>query len=146
MFADGGARYPQRSGDKATIKIGGKVKTLWESFADDSPQIDFSDGSPLIYSHLYSIPDGETLEPYPAAKIETWDWSNANIRVESQGTAKRADSVQRQVIERLLAGAPTGGAYCSARASMGGRRDGKDHSLSRAHSPSKPGARRTHPF
>jgi hypothetical protein len=36
------------------------------------------------------------------AKIETWDCSKANIRVESQGTAKRADSVQRTVIEALL--------------------------------------------
>ena len=36
------------------------------------------------------------------AKIEAWDWSKANIRVESQGTAKRADSVQRTVIEALL--------------------------------------------
>ena len=101
-FSDGHARYPQRAGPKATIKIGGKIQTLSESFGEDSPQIDFGDGSLLIYSHLYSLPEGETIEPYPSDRIEAWDWSTANIRVESQGADKRADSVQRLVIETLL--------------------------------------------
>lgn len=103
VFSDGHARYPQRAGPKATIKIGSKVQTLSESFGEDSPQIDFGDGSLLIYSHLYTLPEGETIEPYPSDKIEAWDWSKANIRVESQGTSKRPDSVQRLVIDALLA-------------------------------------------
>lgn len=103
VFSEGGARYPQRSGPKATIKIGGKVKTLSESFGDDSPQIDFGDGSLLIYSHLYALPDGITVEPYPAERIEVWDWSKTNIRAEAQGSEKRPDSVQRRVIDVLLA-------------------------------------------
>ena len=103
VFAEGGARYPQRSGPKATIKVGGKVKTLSESFGEDSPQIDFGDGSLLIYSHLYALPDGVQVEPYPSDRIEVWDWSGTNIRAESQGSEKRADSVQRRVIETLLA-------------------------------------------
>lgn len=103
VFAEGGARYPQRSGPKATIKVGGKVKTLSESFGEDSPQIDFGDGSLLIYSHLYALPDGVRIEPYPSDQIEVWDWSGTNIRTESQGLEKRADSVQRRVIETLLA-------------------------------------------
>ena len=103
VFSDGGARYPQRNGPKATIKIGGKLKTLSESFGEDSPQIDFGDGSLLIYSHLYALPEGEIAEPYPADRIEVWDWSKTNIRAESQGLEKRADSVQRRVIETLLA-------------------------------------------
>lgn len=103
IFADGGARYPQRGGDKAMIKVGGKTKPLSESFGDDSPQIDFGDGSLLIYSHLYVLPDGETLDPYSIERIETWDWSKTNIRAESQGPSKRVDSVQRKVIEQLLA-------------------------------------------
>jgi superfamily II DNA or RNA helicase len=103
VFSDGGARYPQRAGPKATIKVGGKVKTLSESFGDDSPQIDFGDGSLLIYSHLYALPDGHAVEPYPADRIEVWNWSKTNIRTESQGSEKRADSVQRRVIDTLLA-------------------------------------------
>lgn len=107
VFAEGGARYPQRSGPKATIKIGGKMKTLSESFGDDSPQIDFGDGSLLIYSHLYALPDGVTVEPYPSDRIEAWDWSKTNIRAEAQGLEKRADSVQRRVIDMLLADGDT---------------------------------------
>jgi hypothetical protein len=102
-FSEGGARYPQRSGPKTSIKIGGKMKTLSESFGDDSPQIDFGDGSLLIYSHLYALPEGITVEPYPADRVETWDWSKTNIRTESQRAEKRADSVQRRVIDALLA-------------------------------------------
>ncbi|MBR1160625.1 DEAD/DEAH box helicase [Bradyrhizobium elkanii] len=103
VFSEGGARYPQRSGPKTTIKVGGKVKSLSESFGDDSPQIDFGDGSLLIYSHLYALPEGVTVEPYPADRIEAWDWSKTNIRAEAQGPEKRADSVQRRVIDMLLA-------------------------------------------
>lgn len=103
VFSDGHARYPQRAGPKATIKVGSKMQTLSESFGEDSPQIDFGDGSLLIYSHLYTLPEGETIEPYPSDKIEAWDWSKANIRVEAQGTSKREDSVQRLVIDTLLA-------------------------------------------
>ncbi len=103
VFADGVARYPQRNGAKTTIKVGGKSKTLSESFADDAPQIDFGDGSLLIYSHLYALPDGEAIQPYPPEKIEVWDWSKTNIRAEAQGVDKRMDSVQRLVIEGLLA-------------------------------------------
>lgn len=105
VFADGGARYPQRNGPKTTIKVGSKIQTLSESFADDAPQIDFGDGSLLIYSHLYALPEGETVQPYPPEKIEVWDWSKTNIRAEAQGVEKRVDSVQRLVIETLLADA-----------------------------------------
>ncbi|WP_292084033.1 MULTISPECIES: DEAD/DEAH box helicase [unclassified Brevundimonas] len=103
VFSEGGARYPQTKGPRATIKIGSKLQTLSEAFADDSPQIDFGDGSLLIYSHLYVLPEGQTPAPYPPEKIDTWDWSKTDIRAESQGPSKRADSVQRLVIETLIA-------------------------------------------
>ena len=103
VFRDGGARYLQLSGPEASIRVGSKVKGLTESFGDDSPQIDFGDGSLLIYSHLYEPPEAEAIEPYPADQIEVWDWSGTNIKAESQGPEKRRDSVQRRVIEKLLA-------------------------------------------
>ena len=102
LFGDGGARYPQRAGPKASIRIGTKTRPLSEFFADDSPQIDFGDCSLLIYSHLYELPEGEGFEPYPANRIEVWDWSKTDIRAESQGPEKRTDSVQRCVIDTLL--------------------------------------------
>jgi superfamily II DNA or RNA helicase len=103
VFAEGGARYPQRLGPKTSIKVGGKVKSLSESFGEDSPQIDFGDGSLLIYSHLYALPNDVAIEPYPPERIEVWDWSKTNIRAEAQGPEKRVDSVQRHVIDTLLA-------------------------------------------
>ena len=103
VFSDGGARYPQTKGSKGTIKIGSKLQSLSEAFADDSPQIDFGDGSLLIYSHLYALPDGQVPAPYPPGKIEAWDWTSTDIRAESQGPTKRRDSVQRRVIEALKA-------------------------------------------
>jgi hypothetical protein len=66
VFAEGGASYPQRSGPKTTVKVSGKMKSLSESFGEDSPQIDFGDGSLLIYSHLYALPEGVVVEPYSA--------------------------------------------------------------------------------
>lgn len=102
VFGDG-TRYPQRAGPKATIRVAGKVQTLSDSFGDDAPHIDFGDGSLLIHSHLFALPEGESVEPYPAEKLEVWDWSKTNIRAEAQGPEKRADSVQRLVIETLLA-------------------------------------------
>jgi hypothetical protein len=104
VFSGGGACYPQHAGLKATIKIGSKVKTLSDSFGEDSPQIDFGDGSLLIYSHLYALPEGETLAPYSTDRIEAWDWSKTNIRAESQGPEKRDDSVQWRLINTLLTG------------------------------------------
>jgi hypothetical protein len=41
VFSEGSARYPQRSGAKTTNKVGGNVKTLSESFGEDSLQTDF---------------------------------------------------------------------------------------------------------
>jgi hypothetical protein len=103
VFDDGAALYPQLSGPTATIRIGGKEQPLSGYFADDAPHIDFGDGSLLIYSHLYSLPDGEAAAPYLLEKIEVWDWSGVSIRVESQGVDRRTDSVQRHVIKKLLA-------------------------------------------
>jgi hypothetical protein len=88
VFSGAAARYPQHAGPKATIKIGGEVKTLSDSFGEDSPQIDFGDGSLLICSHLYALPEGETLAPYSTDRIDAWDWSKTNIRAESQGGRK----------------------------------------------------------
>jgi hypothetical protein len=39
--------------------------------------------------------------PYNTAKIQAWDWTGVDIQKESQGTEKRADSVQAKVISEL---------------------------------------------
>ena len=42
------------------------------------------------------------IEPYDRNQILCWDWSGINLRKESQGLEKAADSVQRKVIDYLL--------------------------------------------
>jgi superfamily II DNA or RNA helicase len=100
-FRDNQAFYPQRSGPVVSIKTPKKHVTLSEFFSDDAPQIDFGDGAFLIYSHLYVPPVDIDLTPILDGSIQVWDWKGTNLRVESQGPDKRADSVQFRVIEEL---------------------------------------------
>lgn len=43
---------------------------------------------------------------YDASAVTARDWSRTNIRVESQGESKRADSIQRAIIEEVVGQAP----------------------------------------
>ena len=107
VFQDGAASYPQRGGPRAIVKVAGKEKLLSDYFGDDSPHIDFGDGSLLIYSHLYVLPEDRVVPPFAKSKIEVWDWSGVDIRKESQGPTKDRDSIQRRVIDQLIsAGEP----------------------------------------
>ena len=85
VLTDGGARYPQREGPRATVIIGNKETGLSEFFGDDFVQIDFGDGSLLIYNHLYFCAGLPDLAPFDVAKLEAWDWSRANIRARGSG-------------------------------------------------------------
>jgi hypothetical protein len=70
-------------------------------FADDAPQIDFGDGSFLIYSHLYLyVPPAEIdLGPVLDQTLEVWDWKGTNPRIESQGLERRSDAIQYRVVQ-----------------------------------------------
>lgn len=73
-----------------------------EFFYDDPPTIWFADGSALEGNDFVSLKNPHP--PYDATKIQAWDWSGTNIRKESQGPQKEADSVQAQVVRTLLTG------------------------------------------
>ena len=100
-FRDNQAFYVQKSGPVVAIKTSRKNVTLAEFFTDDAPQIDFGDGSFLIYSHHYVPPEDIDLAPILDGAITVWDWSGTDLRVESQGADKRSDSIQFRVIEEL---------------------------------------------
>jgi hypothetical protein len=70
-------------------------------FADDAPQIDFGDGSFLIYSHLYVPPAEIDLGPVLDQTLEVWDWKGTNPRIESQGPDRRTDAIQYRVVKEL---------------------------------------------
>jgi superfamily II DNA or RNA helicase len=101
VFRDNQAFYPQVSGPPVAIKTPRREMPLSDFFADDAPQIDFGDGSFLIYSHLYVPPNEIDLAPVLDNALTSWDWGGTNVRVESQGPDKRSDSIQFRVIEEL---------------------------------------------
>ena len=59
----------------------------------------FADGSSLKGNCLTEL--NRNFPPYPKDKIEAWDWTGVNIRKESQGMDRDADSIQFRVIEEL---------------------------------------------
>lgn len=84
---------------KVTIKHRGKESTLAEFFEEHVPTIWYADGSSLTgveYVELRAKPD-----PFPTERIEAWNWKGTDIRVESQGLAKNAKSIQHRVIAEL---------------------------------------------
>lgn len=73
-----------------------------EFFTENPPRVWLADGASLDgneYTPLRSV-----LPPYAKEKlVADWDWTGIDIRKESQGPAKRQDSVQAAVIARLKA-------------------------------------------
>ena len=73
--------------------------TLADFFTNEAPTIWFGDGSSLTgnsHVQLKATPD-----PFPAKWIDCWDWAGVDIRKESQGIAKSANSIQYRVIQEL---------------------------------------------
>jgi hypothetical protein len=71
-------------------------------FYEDPPMIWFSDGSALEGNDFILLKT--THPPYDAATMVAWDWAGINIRKESQGEQKEADSIQARVIANLVNG------------------------------------------
>lgn len=87
------------AGTSAFIKHGSKTVSLTEFFEEHPPTIWFADGSSLTgteYVELRRHP-----EPFPKERIESWDWTGTNLRVESQGIDRDKTSVQHRVIAEL---------------------------------------------
>lgn len=100
----GEASYPQVSGPETTIRTPQSTVPASEYFSDDSPQIDFGDGSFLIYSHHYTPPDTIDLKPLLDDKLIAWDWAGTDLSKEAQGAEKAANSIQYRVISELQKG------------------------------------------
>ncbi len=97
-------RFVVRTEERVQVRRGERAEAedATDFFYNDPPVIWFADGSALEGNEF--IPLKSTRPPYDAAKIQAWDWTNVNIRKESQGEQKEADSVQATVIRLLLGG------------------------------------------
>jgi superfamily II DNA or RNA helicase len=84
-----------------SVRRGSNVYTIEEFFSEFPPVIWFTDGSELC-GNSYT-PLRKALPPYSADKIIPWDWTETNIRAESQGTARTAGTIQHTVIQKLMA-------------------------------------------
>ena len=88
-------------GKDARFSIRGKNPITGESFFEKfPPKIFFADGSTLSGNEFIDL--SFDVQPYNIAKIVGWDWSGTNIKVESQDTQKRTDSIQYRVIQELV--------------------------------------------
>jgi hypothetical protein len=98
---DGSAQYRfEPLGDHTVlVRHGSHREAATDFFYDNPPVIWFSDGSSLEGN--VHVPLKVVQPPYDSAKIEAWDWTGIDIRKESQGPAKAADSIQARVIRDL---------------------------------------------
>jgi len=96
-------RFLLRSDEQVRIKRGARAEPedMSDFFYDNPPVIWFADGSALEGNQYVELKN--VKPPYNAAKIQAWDWAGTDIQKESQGTEKRADSVQARVIRELRA-------------------------------------------
>jgi superfamily II DNA or RNA helicase len=80
----------------------GKKRSLMlsEFFQDEPPIFYFDSGGFLIYNRFCQVASANS-SPYDANRIEAWDWSGVDIRVESQTEKKLRHSIQYRVIEKL---------------------------------------------
>jgi superfamily II DNA or RNA helicase len=70
-----------------------------------SPVIRFHDNSFVAFGELFRV-DSSHRPPFEPERIDTWDWTGIDLHKESQTIAKLPDSIQRRVIESVLARTP----------------------------------------
>lgn len=105
-LSENGASYNQIDGPLVNIAQKGNERPIAEVFGEDPPHIYFTDGDFLIFNELFSIPRDEDRLSFNPDRIRTYDWSRVDLTKESQGIEKRADSIQYDMIQSLLAESP----------------------------------------
>lgn len=101
-FTSDGVEYVSTGTTELQIKTGRNRQPLSEYMQKEPPVIRFHDGAFLIYNELFDAPTG-LRSAFSSGRIEAWDWTNVDLKKESQKQEKRPDSIQRSVIEKLLA-------------------------------------------
>jgi hypothetical protein len=104
VFSPDKAEFKQVSGPTAYGIVRGKRRTLAEFFNEDPPIIHFVNGDFLVFHELFELPKGTARVSFDTKKIATWNWKGVNLKKETQGPEKDKSSIQRRVIERILAG------------------------------------------
>ena len=98
-----GSAFAQTSGPAVKVSYRGKTTELTKFFVGHPPHVYFADGDMLVGSDLLMVRRDDDVTPFPLERLEPKDWAGVNIRVESQGDTHLPNSIQRRVIETLLA-------------------------------------------
>ena len=98
-----GVIYEQAGGAALVVRRGKRATPLLEVFKEDPPHVYFADGDLLVANELFELSRDQNFRPYNPDNIEAANWSGTDICKESQGAAKAPDSIQRKIIERLIA-------------------------------------------
>jgi superfamily II DNA or RNA helicase len=91
-------RFVPKQGS-ATAHRGSETHVLSDFFSEYPPTIWFADGSSLCGNELVKL--RVKPNPYPKEKLVIWDWSDVDIKKESQGIDHIKESIQFHVIEEL---------------------------------------------
>lgn len=100
-----GCSFNALAGVRATIKVVKTERTVKEWFDKLQPAIRFANGSYLEGNELYEL-TGVNRAVYDRAQIIPWNWDGTDITVESQTAEKLENSIQRKVINWILASEP----------------------------------------
>lgn len=91
--------------DDVEIQYGKRWFPLSDWLSKRSPVVRFHDNSFVAYGELFRI-DTSHRPPFDRERIDAWDWTGVDLTKESQTPLKRPDSIQRRLIEQLLAHTP----------------------------------------
>lgn len=105
QFSAAGVRHVHTEGKVAFVSLGGKRTGLADWFRDNPPSIYFANGALLLGDDLFTPSGMKDRIPYSRERIDAWDWTGTNIRVESQTEHRLPNSIQFRVIQTLLAAA-----------------------------------------
>lgn len=99
-FGRSGTSY-QALGVDASIQVGRKSSSLSTFFGSEKPRILFEGDAYVEDDLLYQI-SRSGRESFNRERIQSWNWTGIDITKESQRDEKRAESIQRRVIECMI--------------------------------------------
>jgi superfamily II DNA or RNA helicase len=99
-FSKDGIKYSPLQKDPS-VKRSRKTIPLSKYFRDEGLTFILENEAMLVHPSMLLRPDRK-LDPFDASKIVTLDWTGINLRKESQGRSKAADTIQARVIKHLL--------------------------------------------
>jgi superfamily II DNA or RNA helicase len=98
---DGVHYFPAGEDAEVTTRRGDPVP-LSDWLNSHKPTL-FLAGDRMITGDDHLVDASDSVQPYDRDRLEALSWDGVNIRVESQGDTRRADSIQAFVVRALLA-------------------------------------------